>query len=70
MARPRWKVTITNRSSAACTVAITKYPVPPGGVPADSGEVACTGRLSTDCATYNFNLVFSYTDAEVRLATA
>ncbi len=58
-------VTITNRSGTACTFTTTKYPVPPGGAPADEGELPIHWDLSTDCTTYNFDLVFGYTDVEL-----
>ncbi len=57
-------VTVTNHSGASCTLTITKYPVPPGGTPADSGEMPVHWRLTTDCTSYNFDLVFSYNDTE------
>ena len=58
-------VTITNHSGASCTLTVTKYPVPPGGAPASSGEMPVYWQISTDCTTYNFDLVFNYTDTEV-----
>ncbi len=58
-------VTITNRSDTTCTLTATKYPVPPGGTPGDNGELPIHWTLSTDCATYNFDLVFDYTDVEL-----
>jgi hypothetical protein len=58
-------VAITNNSGAACNLIVTRYPVPPGGLPADSGEAGVHWQISTDCATYNFDLVFNYTDVDL-----
>ena len=58
-------VTITNHSGTSCTLTVTKYPVPPGGAPATTGEMPVIWQLTTTCSTYNYDLVFSYTDTEL-----
>jgi uncharacterized delta-60 repeat protein len=58
-------VTITNNSGGSCTLTVTKIPVPPGGRPADNGEMPIHWQINTDCLTYNFDLVFHYTDTEL-----
>ena len=58
-------VTITNHSGASCTLTVTKYPMPPGGAPASSGEMPVYWQISTNCTTYSFDLIFNYTDTEV-----
>lgn len=58
-------VAITNNSGAACNLTVTRYPVPPGGLPADNGEAGVHWQISTDCTSYDFNLVFNYTDVDL-----
>ncbi len=58
-------VTITNHSGAPCNLTVTRHPIPPGGAPADLGELPVLWQLATACPSYTFDLVFSYTDTEL-----
>lgn len=58
-------VTVTNHSGASCLLTVTEYPTPSGGAPGDNGEMPIHWQITTDCATYNFDLVFHYTDIEL-----
>jgi uncharacterized delta-60 repeat protein len=58
-------VAITNHSGVPCNLTVTRHPIPPGGAPADLGELPVLWQLTTTCPSYNFDLVFSYTDTEL-----
>ena len=58
-------LTISNTSGGTCTVSSTKYPVPPGGTPADEGEMPIQWKLSTACDPFHGDLTFEYTDTEL-----
>jgi len=59
------EVTIANNGTTSCTFTVIKNPVPPGGMPIDSGEMPIQWNITTDCTTYNLDLTFQYTDAEL-----
>ena len=40
-------VTITNLSGAPCDLTVTRHPIPPGGAPADLGEIPVLWQLRT-----------------------
>ncbi len=58
-------VLITNHSGAPCDLTVARHPIPPGGAPADLGELPVLWQLATTCPSYNFDLVLSYTDTEL-----
>jgi uncharacterized delta-60 repeat protein len=58
-------VAITNRSGVPCDVTVARHPIPPGGAPADPGELPVLWQLATTCPNYTFDLTFSYTDTEL-----
>jgi uncharacterized delta-60 repeat protein len=58
-------VSITNHSGAPCDLTVTRHPIPPGGAPADLGELPVLWQLATTCPSYNFDMRFSYTDTEL-----
>jgi hypothetical protein len=59
-------VTITNNSENTCEFTVTKSTVPPGGTPADPGEVPLQWDItSSGCGDLHANLRFHYTDDEL-----
>jgi uncharacterized delta-60 repeat protein len=58
-------VSITNHSGAPCDLTVTRHPIPPGGAPADRGELPVLWQLATTCPSYTFDLRFSYSDTEL-----
>ncbi len=58
-------VLITNHSGVPCDLTVARHPIPPGGAPADPGELPVLWQLATTCPSYTFDLVFSYTDTEL-----
>jgi uncharacterized delta-60 repeat protein len=58
-------IAITNNSGSTCEFTVEKYPVLPGGAPADEGEMPVQWDITSTCSTLNVDLVFSYTDAEL-----
>lgn len=58
-------VSITLNSGGPCDFTVIKHPIPPGGAPADPGELPVYWTVTTTCTTYNIDLVFSYTDVEL-----
>lgn len=58
-------VDIYNHSGQSCDFTVTKYPVPPGGIPADPGEMPVQWDVASTCTTVNVDLDFRYTEDEL-----
>ena len=61
-------VTITNNSGESCEFTVSYDPVPPGGGLPDTGEMPLQWHLTSDCASLNVDLVFSYSDIALAYA--
>ena len=59
------ELAITNQSGQSCTFTTTRHPVPPGGAPADPGEMPMYWQLTSDCDPLTADLRFNYTDVEL-----
>ena len=59
------ELAITNQSGQSCTFTTHRHPVPPGGAPADPGEMPMYWQLTSDCTPLTADLRFHYTDVEL-----
>ena len=59
------ELAITNNSGQSCTFTTTRHPVPPGGAPADPGEMPMYWQVASDCDPLTADLHFEYTDVEL-----
>jgi hypothetical protein len=60
------EVTITNWSEDGCQFTVTKSTEPPGGTPADPGEVPLQWDISSsDCSAPQVALTFHYSDEDL-----
>lgn len=58
-------LSIYNHGSSSCDFTVTKYPVPPGGMPADPGEMPMQWDVASTCSTIYVDLDFRYTEDEL-----